>query len=493
MELRFKKKKKSPLVKIIAFFVFVLLLFILGAVPLKKYLSPKSGDARLAENMPEKAEAEKTAMGAVDSKQGPVITPAGNGESVVPAETGGEPATTDAVTALTVAQSRVGLDNKNASLEDLRQEVQQLTEYLERERASALRSENEQNVEIKRLKDRLEALNSRSEEHRLQGENAKTELDAYLTQLTEKDQTILELKKEMETLASAMDELKADVAGTQSANDQLEQTRKQVAQTDVALTKAEQQIVELNRKLEQAGQQIEARNKTASQLTSQLAALDAKLEAASANPVIAEQTRMERNEDPPAFGDSVDTPGEAAPAIEGKATSEDEKRVASKKSAIPTETVKKVEGSENSVAEIEAPSTGDERPIAEEKSSAPKSRHGEDRTETRAITAIWTEKGDDSGTRVIFELNGPHIPKIFPLDGDTPRIVCDFEGVQIKDVNLPIQVEDGVLNQIRMGYHNKPKPKLRSVLDLVGGPNYTVDHVFFEKDNHYVIYIKPEG
>lgn len=167
MELRFKKKKKSPLVKIIAFFVFVLLLFILGAVPLKKYLSPKSGDARLAENMPEKAEAEKTAMGAVDSKQGPVITPAGNGESVVPAETGGEPATTDAVTALTVAQSRVGLDNKNASLEDLRQEVQQLTEYLERERASALRSENEQSVEIKRLKDRLEALNSRSEEHRL--------------------------------------------------------------------------------------------------------------------------------------------------------------------------------------------------------------------------------------------------------------------------------------------------------------------------------------
>ena len=109
----------------------------------------------------------------------------------------------------------------------------------------------------------------------------------------------------------------------------------------------------------------------------------------------------------------------------------------------------------------------------------------------KVIKAIRTESDQTKGTRVIFELNGRHVPKVFSIGGKEPRVICDFMDVRLGDVKHLIPIDDGNIRQVRVGLHISPEPKVRSVIDLVKGRDYKVNQIFFEKEHYFVIHVTP--
>ncbi|MCJ7683209.1 MAG: SH3 domain-containing protein [Desulfobacteraceae bacterium] len=110
---------------------------------------------------------------------------------------------------------------------------------------------------------------------------------------------------------------------------------------------------------------------------------------------------------------------------------------------------------------------------------------------TREIKAIRPEVAAKGVVKVIFELNGPFPPQIMIVEGEKPRVVCDFFDAGLaSDIGDSIEVNNGIVEKIRTGMHKWPKFKVRVVLDLVSERNYEVDKIFLEKENYYVLVVK---
>ncbi len=106
------------------------------------------------------------------------------------------------------------------------------------------------------------------------------------------------------------------------------------------------------------------------------------------------------------------------------------------------------------------------------------------------IKGIRTVVTDPDHAQIIFELNGYYPPEIMVIEGETPRVVCDFFSVRLaRGVKKTIPVKTDVVKRIRVGVHKEPKPKIRVVLDLNAGQNYAVEQFFFEKENYYALMI----
>jgi hypothetical protein len=108
--------------------------------------------------------------------------------------------------------------------------------------------------------------------------------------------------------------------------------------------------------------------------------------------------------------------------------------------------------------------------------------------EIRAVRPITAE--DQTG--VIFELNGYFSPKTKVLEGDRPRLICDFPDTRI-DGDIPHyrELKGGYIQRIRIGIHHKPRSKVRVVLDFRPGQDYAVEQVFYKKNNYYTLIVKP--
>ena len=110
---------------------------------------------------------------------------------------------------------------------------------------------------------------------------------------------------------------------------------------------------------------------------------------------------------------------------------------------------------------------------------------------TREIRAIRAEVASKDVAKIIFELNGPFPPQTMIVEGEKPRVVCDFfDAVLASDIGDSIEVNNGIVKKIRTGMHKWPKFKVRVVLDLVPEQNYEVEQIFFEKENYYVLEVK---
>jgi hypothetical protein len=113
------------------------------------------------------------------------------------------------------------------------------------------------------------------------------------------------------------------------------------------------------------------------------------------------------------------------------------------------------------------------------------------RRTTREIMAIRAEVASKDVAKVIFELNGPFPPQTMIVEGEKPRVVCDFFDVGLaSDIGDSIEVNNGIIEKIRTGMHKWPKFKVRVVLDLVPERNYEIDQFFFEKENYYILVVK---
>ncbi|HKI48130.1 MAG TPA: SH3 domain-containing protein [Desulfobacteria bacterium] len=106
------------------------------------------------------------------------------------------------------------------------------------------------------------------------------------------------------------------------------------------------------------------------------------------------------------------------------------------------------------------------------------------------IKGIRTVVTDPNRAQIIFELNGYFPPEIMVIEGEVPRVVCDFFSVGVaRGVKKNVQVNNGVVKRIRVGVHKGAKPKTRVVLDLSAGQNYAVEQFFFEKENYYALMV----
>lgn len=110
---------------------------------------------------------------------------------------------------------------------------------------------------------------------------------------------------------------------------------------------------------------------------------------------------------------------------------------------------------------------------------------------SKKILEINSDITSSSGEIINIVLTGSYPPEAQVIEGDAPRIFCDFPDVRMeKNVKRTIGVNGKYVLQIRTGIHPPPEPKTRVVLDLVPEHDYEVEQLFFEKENRYSIIIR---
>jgi len=89
------------------------------------------------------------------------------------------------------------------------------------------------------------------------------------------------------------------------------------------------------------------------------------------------------------------------------------------------------------------------------------------------LEQIRFDRQSSSRETVTFKLNGPHIPKIFALKGEAPKVVFDFYDTRHSPAIKGVMNSRGnLVSAIRTGMHNEPQLKTRVVLDMVPGGDY---------------------
>ncbi|MCP4694915.1 MAG: hypothetical protein GY859_43205 [Desulfobacterales bacterium] len=109
----------------------------------------------------------------------------------------------------------------------------------------------------------------------------------------------------------------------------------------------------------------------------------------------------------------------------------------------------------------------------------------------KKVKKIMVETARPDEERIIFALNGKHLPKTFSLEGERPRLVSDFFDAALSaDVARNIQVDGAYIQRIRIGIHHGETPRVRVVADLSPGRNYDVKQYFFDKSLTFVLVLK---
>jgi hypothetical protein len=54
-----------------------------------------------------------------------------------------------------------------------------------------------------------------------------------------------------------------------------------------------------------------------------------------------------------------------------------------------------------------------------------------------------------------------------------------------------MELTNGFIERIRIGIHEEPHPKVRVVMDFKPGRDYTVEQLFYKKENYYTLMVKP--
>ncbi len=112
----------------------------------------------------------------------------------------------------------------------------------------------------------------------------------------------------------------------------------------------------------------------------------------------------------------------------------------------------------------------------------------------KTVKDIRADMRTEGEEKIVVALNGFYPPETFVLEERVPKIVCDFpDTVLDKSVKSPIEVKGKFIQRIRIGLHEGAGSKLRVVLDLVPDQEYVVERTFFQKENLYILTVKPAG
>ena len=109
------------------------------------------------------------------------------------------------------------------------------------------------------------------------------------------------------------------------------------------------------------------------------------------------------------------------------------------------------------------------------------------------LESIEVIAGNDKPEQIVFKLNQAHTPKSFRLNGETPRLVFDFYGVEYpSEINQISDVGGNIISGIRVGKHNNP-PKTRVVIDIQKDSPYLHEQIFNVSNNNLVVTLTPDA
>lgn len=108
------------------------------------------------------------------------------------------------------------------------------------------------------------------------------------------------------------------------------------------------------------------------------------------------------------------------------------------------------------------------------------------------IKAIGVDlRGADKEEIVKILLNSFLPPETFVPKEEKPMLVCDFFAASIHEkIDSEIDVSGLLIEKIKIAYHESPEKKVRLVIDLVPGKKYVIEHIFFKKENLYMLVMK---
>ncbi len=96
--------------------------------------------------------------------------------------------------------------------------------------------------------------------------------------------------------------------------------------------------------------------------------------------------------------------------------------------------------------------------------------------------------------KITFKLNGPHIPTIFAIKGERPRVVFDFPATKpARLIKNTVNTNGKFVQRIRMGIHYVPKAKTRIVFDLLQDKKIDFKQHFDKQSNLLIISVFQAG
>lgn len=99
------------------------------------------------------------------------------------------------------------------------------------------------------------------------------------------------------------------------------------------------------------------------------------------------------------------------------------------------------------------------------------------------VNAISHNTGEKGVEVVEFWLSTETTPKVFLLPGETPRLVIDFFNAKYGGPTRIVPAEPHLVQSIRVGLHDVPKPKTRVVIDLLPAGEIDWNKTFIHHDN----------
>ncbi len=110
------------------------------------------------------------------------------------------------------------------------------------------------------------------------------------------------------------------------------------------------------------------------------------------------------------------------------------------------------------------------------------------------VRSIRFERDPEGLERVIFVLKGRYRFKTFAIEGDMPRLVCDFFSARLeRGIGNIIEPHGKFIRKIRIGIHGGLKPRVRVVMDLNTreSADYEIQPIFYNDVNILVIEVSP--
>ena len=104
---------------------------------------------------------------------------------------------------------------------------------------------------------------------------------------------------------------------------------------------------------------------------------------------------------------------------------------------------------------------------------------------------IRFEKASPQEEMIHITVRGFSPPKLFAIEGDKPRVVCDFLGTGLAGtVKTQHTVDGNYIRRIRVGTHRDPT-KTRVVLDLTPEHDYDVRQMYVKDQETFILAITP--
>ncbi len=111
--------------------------------------------------------------------------------------------------------------------------------------------------------------------------------------------------------------------------------------------------------------------------------------------------------------------------------------------------------------------------------------------DSNLIRAILVETPGPNRRAVHIVLSDYHLPRTMVLEGERPRVVCDFYGLHLfPGMKKEVKYGTGLVRAVRVGIHPGENPKIRIVVDLVPEHDYIVEQRFILEENVYLLDIR---